>query len=117
MDSKLTGLIGMCRRAGKLSAGFDAVCADIAAGRAVLVLLATDASEKTCKEIRFAIAKHACRLPYLCRTDADKQALAHLIGFAKPVGVCCITDKGFAAAMLKSGLQPENRENEEDIRI
>ena len=50
----VTGLLGIARRAGRLSIGFDAVCAQIGEGKAELVLLACDLSEKTGKELRYA---------------------------------------------------------------
>ena len=41
MEDKLAGLLGMCRRAGRLTTGFDAVTALAAEGRAALILAAT----------------------------------------------------------------------------
>ena len=47
MEDKLAGLLGMCRRAGRLTTGFDAVKALAAEGRAALILAAADLSEKS----------------------------------------------------------------------
>ena len=44
MEDKLAGLLGMCRRAGRLTTGFDAVTALAAEGRAALILAASDVS-------------------------------------------------------------------------
>lgn len=52
--SKLAGLLGIARRAGKLITGFDAAAASAAAGKAALLLMAADLSEKTAKELRYA---------------------------------------------------------------
>lgn len=117
MQNKVCGLLGMSRRAGCLSAGFDAVCADIAAKKAVLVLLAQDASAKTCKELRFSVQKIGCRNLPVCRLSVNKEELAHALGFTNPVGVCCITNDGFAAALQKAGVSPESYEIEEDTRL
>lgn len=115
-NNKVFGLLGMSRRAGRLSAGFDAVCADVMAGKAAIILLASDTSQKTCKQIRFIVAKHAPTLP-LCFLEADKQALAHALGFEKPIGVCCINDTGFADALQKAGVHPECCYKEEEARL
>ena len=47
MNDKLTGLLGLSRRAGHMTCGFDAVADLLRGGRAVLVLLASDLSPKT----------------------------------------------------------------------
>ena len=96
MDPKLSGLLGIARRAGHIVIGFDAVCALIRSGRAQLVLLASDCSPKTEKELRFAGRETACspvKLP------ADKAALAAALGMQKPVAAVATDDRGFAAAM------------------
>ena len=116
MDGKIAGLLGMSRRAGRLSLGFDAVVGEIASGKAALILLAADASAKTCKEIRFAITKHTSAAP-LCTLAADKQQLARVLGAQKPVGVCCINDAGFATALQKAGVQPNAVNKEEETRL
>lgn len=95
MNKKSTGLLGMARRAGKMTAGFDAVVRLLKEGKAYLVLTAADLSPKTEKELRFA-AQGADRIYPL---EADKAALGRLLGYQKPVGVLAISDKGFAASL------------------
>lgn len=51
MESKLLGSLGLCRKAGKLAAGFDAVKDGIMEKTVGLVLLASDCSERTVREI------------------------------------------------------------------
>lgn len=53
--SKFTDTLGLCRRAGKLAAGFDPVLDSVKKGRARAVVMAADLSPKTEKEIRFAL--------------------------------------------------------------
>lgn len=94
----VVGLLGIARRAGRLVTGFDAVCGSIEEGKAELLLLACDLSEKTGKELQYAVGSReisAIRLPL------DKQALSRAIGYQKPVGVLALTDKGFAEAVRK----------------
>lgn len=98
MDNKLTGLLGICRRAGHLTVGFDAVINLIRAHKAKVVLTAADLSEKTIKELRFHMNEHAVPTFTL---DGDKTALATALGLQKPVGVVATDDSGFAAAIQK----------------
>jgi len=98
MNSNLSGLLGICRRAGHLTVGFDAVRELILCHRAALVLIADDLSEKTAKEIRFLVREHPESLAALPLT---KTALAATIGYQKPIGVIAIADKGFATAIRK----------------
>lgn len=72
MEDKLAGRWGMCRRAGKLTTGFDAVTALAAEGRAALVLTASDLSEKTGKELRFALARTAAPVPHPDRRPDER---------------------------------------------
>ena len=98
MDNKLTGLLGICRRAGHLVVGFDAVKELIFTGKAKCVLTAADLSEKTAKELRFQLGER--RIP-MYALDTDKNALATALGFQKPIGVVATDDSGFAAAISK----------------
>ncbi len=98
MNDKLTGLLGIARRAGHILIGFDAVRAALLAGRAQLVLLAADCSEKTDKELHFAAKDTHCPL---IRVTADKATLAGALGLQKPIAAVAVDDRGFATAMLK----------------
>ena len=98
MEHKLFGLLGIARRAGHIAIGFDAVRALLHAGRARLVLLASDCSEKTEKELRFAGRERRC--PILS-VDAPKAELSAALGLEKPVAAVATDDRGFAAAMQK----------------
>ena len=96
MEPKLSGLLGIARRAGHTVIGFDAVRAALHSGRAQLVLLASDCSPKTEKELRFAGQAAACPIVKL---PADKAAVAAALGMQKPVAAVATDDRGFAAAM------------------
>ncbi len=94
--NKWQGLLGIARRAGKLSIGFDAAVSAVSAGKSSLILLATDVSPKTAKECRFAAENHAAAVMTL---PLDKLRLSETIGMAKPVGVTAVCDKGLAKAI------------------
>lgn len=98
MNPKLAGLLGIARRAGHISIGFDAVAAMLKSGRARLVLMANDSSQKTQKELRYIEQEHSCPIHTL---PATKSELAAALGLEKPVAAVAIDDRGFAAAMLK----------------
>jgi ribosomal protein L7Ae-like RNA K-turn-binding protein len=97
VNPKITGLLGMCRRAGHLTVGFDAVKDLVRQQKATLVLTAEDLSEKTKKELRFQIQDQVPYFPLPLRKDV----LSAAIGMQKPVGVIATDDRGFAAALLK----------------
>ena len=92
---RLRGLLGMARRAGRLTTGFDAVCDRIAQRKTSLVLLAADLSEKTAKELRYAAQSG----PAVRRLPLGKAAVGTCLGSAKPSGVLSVNDTGFASAL------------------
>ena len=99
MPNKLIGLVGIARRAGHTVIGFDAVRGAILNGKAQFVLLASDCSPKTKKELTYAAVEHPC--PILS-VPADKATLAAALGLQKPVAVVATDDRGFATAMQKA---------------
>ncbi len=94
MNNKLAGLLGIARRAGHILIGFDAVRAALLANKTQLILLASDCSPKTEKELRFAGRDTHC--PILA-VDASKEDLARALGLQKPVAVLATDDVGFAS--------------------
>lgn len=93
---RLAGLLGISRRAGRLVMGFDAVTGLIGEGKAALVMLASDLSEKTQKELRFATGDKPVPVRQIPLT---KEEAGTACGLKKPVGVLATDDKGFARAM------------------
>ena len=63
---RIFGMIGLARRAGQLSFGFDAVLEDIRAGRAKAVLVSYDASDRTARKMKEASTKKGT--PYVVLT-------------------------------------------------
>jgi ribosomal protein L30E len=86
----------MARRAGKLTLGFDAAKDTITNKTATLILLATDVSEKTAKEIRYFAEKGNVKVE---KIDITTEDTAHL--FSKNYGVMSLTDSGFAKAICR----------------
>lgn len=95
-QSKLCGLLGMAKRAGRLVVGFDAAVAAVTNRESETLLLASDSSKKTEKECRFCADTHHA---LVCVLPLDKAALSAAIGAHKPVAVVAVTDAGFAGAI------------------
>lgn len=98
MNNKLCGLLGIARRSGRILIGFDAVRAALLAGKTQLILLASDCSPKTEKELRFAAQDKTCPM---VKTEENKDDLAAALGMQKPVAVIATDDCGFATAICK----------------
>jgi len=108
---KVLSLLGLCRRAGRLEAGFAASQEAARNGKAALLLAASDVSDKTYKNLRYEAERagiHAARL------FADMAELSRACGVK--AGVVAVADPGFAKALLKeygNGLENPPREKEE----
>ncbi len=90
-------LIGLMRRAGKLETGEEGCRAAARAGKAVLILVAEDASANAKdRAARFAQTSGAAIL----MTDASKAELAGAAGVSGGA-MMAVCDVGFAAALLK----------------
>ena len=99
MNNKLCGLLGIARRSGHILIGFDAVRAALLADKTQLIVLASDCSPKTEKELRFAAENKTCSL---VKVAEDKDTLSTALGLQKPVAVIATDDRGFATAMMKT---------------
>ncbi len=95
MNDKLLSLLGMCRRAGRLEAGFTKTAEAIEKGKACLVLVAADTAPRTEKEARFKAQNQIS----VVRVSQKSQELSHAIGIKATV--VTITDEGFAKQALR----------------
>lgn len=91
-----SGLLSMCRKAGKLKIGMDMMKSSCDSGEAKAVFTASDLSDKSLKEVRFYCSKNTVRLYGL---DMTMDALGSAIG--KKTGIISVTDAGFAKALAK----------------
>ena len=90
---KLLGALGLCRRAGALTVGFDAVKDAVLAGKAYLVLCAADASEGNVRRIQWMCNEVGDDCP-VCQLHLTKQDLAAILN--KAVGGLAVTDENLA---------------------
>lgn len=94
MDEKLLSLLGLARRAGKVSLGFDAAADSIRSGKCRLLLLASDLSERTKRSAMRISENSQVRTIVL---DIPMEVLGAAIG--KLTGIVAVNDKGFAEKM------------------
>ena len=90
MNKQLLSLLGLMRRAGKLSLGFDAAAESAESGESCMILTTADISPKTLKELNYKINHKTDVVPIACTQDE----LGGAIG--KSVKIISINDKGFA---------------------
>ena len=113
MNNKLCGLLGIARRAGHILIGFDAVRAALLAHKTQLILLASDCSPKTEKELRFAAQDKHCPI---CPVQATKEDLAGALGLQKPVAVVATDDAGFATGFANA-IESDGTHTKEDVAL
>lgn len=88
--------LGIARKAGKLSAGFAAAKDSVNKGVAELVIIASDISEKSEKEIRF-VCKTAVTAVRVPNTTFE---ISNAIG--TKAGIISVNDEGFAKSILNN---------------
>lgn len=84
-------LIGLCRAAGGVTVGFDSVLADVRGGRAKFVIAASDASDRTRKQL-----SDKCKYYHVtCFEGAYTSAeLAQMLGRRSGCVAAAFTGKG-----------------------
>ncbi len=102
----MLGALGLCRKAGKLVMGFDAVAESVMKGKAVLVLTAQDLSPRTARKTR-EFCEGILHVQSMPLTQEQLCAVTH-----KPVGVYAVTDENLARLCEKhlSGLPHTEKE-------
>ena len=98
MNDRFLSLIGLCRRAGKISIGHDACMASIISGRAKLCLICSDASERLKREFERAAAYDGRSLN-LIHIDYTMSDIEKIIGFR--AGVFTVEEEGFSKKFIE----------------
>ena len=91
MNSKILSLVSLCKRAGRLLLGFDVVKQAAEDQSARLILLASDISPKTEKEVAFIAQKTGVRVAKMPHTMDEVWMSVN-----KRAGVLAVTEQGFA---------------------
>ena len=92
-------MIGLCKRAGKLSVGTPIVTASIRSHQALLVLLTSDAAPNAVKRITDSCTSHNVQL---ITVDYTKTELGAAIGQTGEVATVAVLDHNFKKAILSS---------------
>lgn len=100
--ARLASMIGLCRRANRLGCGAEAVQGALKAGRACLVLLASDPSDRTRKQVT---DKCAFRGVPLLTLPFTKGELGRACGMTE-MSACAVTDPQFANAITALAGKP-----------
>ena len=96
MNDAALSMLGLARRAHRLSLGFDSVCDSVRNGEAQLVLTASDLSEGTLKKL--LRCTEGCGIEHLA-APYDACRLGAAIG--RSVRVISVNDSGFADKIKK----------------
>ncbi|MBR5091756.1 MAG: ribosomal L7Ae/L30e/S12e/Gadd45 family protein [Ruminiclostridium sp.] len=101
MNNRLSTL-GLCRRAGKLIYGFDAVIAEVKAPGSKVsgVLIAADLSEKTKKEVRYECGRADKPVTEIPETLDELKDVT-----GKRTGVIAVLDDGLYGSLIKTIIQ------------
>ena len=94
METKMSNLLGLCRRAGKCACGASAAQFAIKSGKCKLMFIASDSGGST--KDKFLHMCEAENVEYI--TDYTRQQLGEAVGY-KEKAVIGITDTGFAEGM------------------
>jgi ribosomal protein L7Ae-like RNA K-turn-binding protein len=91
---KALSMLGICRRAGKLSCGHDAAQTAIKHGHARLCLLSSDASKRLCEEFERACSSEGRSVPII-KTGYTMQEIGHATSLRS--AVLTVDDRGLAS--------------------
>lgn len=93
MNDKILNLLGIARRANRITIGFDSVKSSIKAQKSCLILFACDLSERTKEQVK-NIAK--------CKTITTKYTAEEFFtALSKRGGIISINDEGFSQKILE----------------
>lgn len=96
MNDSALNLLGLCRKAGKLSLGHDACKAALNQGKASLCLICSDASQRLSEEISSLAEKAGVRI-----FDVGYSMLDIKAAISFKAAVLTIDDEGFAKSLIK----------------
>lgn len=96
-DPRLLSLLGICRKAGRLSCGHDGAVGSVRSGSARLCLLSSDSSQRLRKEIERE-AKYDGRDIPVAVLFSTMDEIRHACGLKS--AVVTVNDEGFARSML-----------------
>lgn len=96
MKNELIKYLGLAKRAGKLALGFDAAAESLQKGEAALILVSSDLSPKTGKEIKMKADEKNIGISVIPFTMDE---IDYVLG--KRLGIISLCDAGFAGTIEK----------------
>lgn len=97
ISDNLKGILGLCRKAGKISPGHDAAVTSIKGRKAKLVITCCDASQRLKKEIKDECEFDNRNIPYI---DASFSMAELALCLGTRAGVIAVDDPGFAKKLI-----------------
>ncbi len=100
MNDKILSFLGLCKKAGKMTVGADAVKSSLISGECRLILTASDISAHTENEVTYIAEKYnkkVIKLPY------TKDELGIALG--RLTAVISVNDGGFARKLVEMTAQ------------
>lgn len=91
MNQKILNLLGLCKRSGNLSLGYDATFESITKKKAKLCLIASDASDRVKDKM-----KKNCDMLKIDSFVTDFEIKDFDSSIGKPVAVISVNEKGFS---------------------
>ena len=91
-------MIGLCKKAGRLTSGVPLVCDAVREGRAFLTVYASGASENSVKRVTDKCKSYDT---LVMSVDVTPEELAKWVGKSGAVAAVAILDRGFAEAIAK----------------
>ncbi len=98
MNEKFLSLLGMARRAGKLSLGHDAAKGSLVSGKAKMCILSCDTSERLQNEFKNLSNTQGKDIP-IFTVECTMFELGHAVG--SKAGVITVDDEGFAEGLKR----------------
>ena len=106
---KVLSYLGFAKKSGRVLVGQSAVTDGARSGAARAVILASDASERTKKQINDKCSSHGVKIAPVALTGDE---IARALGSGMTVSAAAVTDAGLASAILKTvcdGDQPNDQ--------
>lgn len=95
---KVLSMLGLARRAGKLSMGHDMAEQSVFKGRAKLLLFCCDVSPRLIKEFEITLEKHSINIDVI-KTDFTLNEMHYAIGYK--AGVLTVDDENFSKRIIE----------------
>ena len=96
MNSKFLSMLGIARKSGNALLGFDKAKDGLQSGKAKIVCVCSDISEKTLKELRYFAERENVQIIESCY---DMFEFSNAVG--TKTGVVAITDNGIAKRLVE----------------